>query len=54
MEKIKEVEMKEIENEQLKDIKGGGIGLILIGFSVLLVLVAGILDGITRPVKCDE
>ena len=46
--------MKELEKEELKQIKGGGItlgGLALITIGVVFVI--GVIDGIVRPLKCN-
>lgn len=44
--------MKELEREELKKINGGGFGLgLLIGAG--FVLLAGIIDGYVRPLKCN-
>ncbi len=41
-----------LTNDELKDISGGlSVGLVA-GFGALLALFAGILDGITRPLRC--
>ncbi len=44
--------MKEIKNEELKQINGGGwkIGLI---FGAGLVFIIGVIDGFIRPLKCN-
>lgn len=48
--------MKGIEEEQLKEINGGGANPIWIAFGigVVITLVAGIIDGYTRPLSCNN
>ncbi len=44
--------MKEIKEEELKDIKGGMSGWAIAGISLLVTFVAGVIDGISRPRSC--
>lgn len=45
--------MKELQEEELKEVQGGGIslgtGLLIIGG---VAFVVGLIDGIVRPLKC--
>lgn len=44
--------MKELDRKELMKINGGGIGIgLLIGAGI--VLIAGIVDGFVRPLKCN-
>jgi len=40
-----------LTNKELKEINGGKIGIIA-GIGAIIAFIAGILDGITRPLKC--
>ena len=40
-----------LTNKELKEINGGKIAIIA-GIGSLIAFIAGILDGITRPLKC--
>lgn len=46
--------MKELNEKELRKINGGGFGL---GFGLLIgagiTLIAGIIDGFVRPLKCN-
>ena len=45
--------MKDIEVNELKNIKGGGISpWIFVGIGAGLVLISGIVDGYVRPLAC--
>ena len=47
--------MKKIENEKLKDIKGGGINWSLMaGIGAVASFLIGVLDGILNPQKCNN
>lgn len=47
--------MKQLKEEELKNIEGGGIGVALIfGIIALGTLIVGIVDGYVRPLKCNE
>ena len=47
--------MKEIDSEQLKKVKGGGIHWgILAGFGAAASFVIGIIDGWINPKKCNN
>lgn len=44
--------MKELDRKELMKINGGGFGIgLLIGAGI--VLIAGIVDGFVRPLKCN-
>jgi len=44
--------MKTLKNEELKKIQGGGLGAcLLIGAGVVFLI--GVIDGYTRPLKCN-
>lgn len=46
--------MTEIKNEEAMEIKGGGISLVAIGAIYAAITFAiGIIDGFTRPLKCN-
>ena len=47
--------MRELSNQELLRTEGGGISLVVgCVLATVAVLVAGILDGFTRPLKCNE
>lgn len=47
--------MEQVKNEQLKNIKGGGISWGLVaGLSAIASFLAGIIDGIINPQKCNN
>jgi lactobin A/cerein 7B family class IIb bacteriocin len=47
--------MKYLNDEELKNISGGGIGLnLIIGISVVITFVIGLIDGIARPLSCNK
>jgi len=47
--------MKKLEKEQLEEIWGGSVSSILVaGLIALGAILAGIIDGITRPLACNE
>ena len=45
--------MKNLNNQELKDIKGGFAGWIAVGIVALAIFVVGVFDGIARPLKCN-
>ena len=46
--------MKRINNEQLKEVKGGGINWgIAAGISAALSFIIGVIDGWINPAKCN-
>lgn len=46
--------MNKIDELELMNINGGGISFwTVIGISALVVFIAGVLDGFTRPLKCN-
>lgn len=46
--------MKRLNNEELKQIEGGGIkiGLVL-GIGAIITFLIGVADGYMRPLKCN-
>jgi len=44
--------MKKLKDEDLKNINGGISAWAIAGIGILVTFVAGIIDGIARPVKC--
>jgi len=47
--------MIKLKENQLKEIKGGSAtGLILLSILAIGTILAGVLDGYTRPLKCHE
>ena len=44
--------MKKLKDEELKEINGGISGLAIVGISLLVTFIAGVIDGIARPEKC--
>lgn len=46
--------MTEITNEELKQLKGGGISIWGgIGIGALITFLVGVVDGFVRPLKCN-
>ncbi len=46
--------MIEINEEEAKEIKGGGISLVAVGaIYAAVTFVIGVIDGFTRPLKCN-
>ncbi len=45
--------MKKLKDEELVKINGGFSGWVVAGISILVTFVAGIIDGIARPRKCN-
>lgn len=44
--------MKELDNRELKQINGGGVGtLLLIGGGIVFLI--GVIDGYVRPLACN-
>lgn len=44
--------MKELDNNELKQINGGGVGtLLLIGGGIVFLI--GVIDGYVRPLACN-
>ena len=43
--------MKKINKKELKNINGGGFGLWVLGASIVFLI--GVVDGYTRPLKCN-
>ena len=43
--------MKKINNNELKNINGGGFGLWALGAGIVFLI--GVVDGYTRPLKCN-
>ena len=46
--------MKRVDDQKLKEINGGFSGWAIAGISVLVTFIAGIIDGIARPKKCNS
>ena len=46
--------MKKIEDQDLNTISGGFSGWAVAGISILVTFVAGVIDGIARPKKCNS
>lgn len=45
--------MVELKNEELLQIKGGGVSVWgVLGIGTLLVFLAGVIDGFARPLTC--
>lgn len=45
--------MKRLKEEELSKINGGFSGWLVAGISILVTFVAGVIDGIARPRKCN-
>ena len=47
--------MKLINNKELDSIKGGGVPpvLVIVAVSAFIVFLAGVIDGITNPERCN-
>lgn len=45
--------MKEIQKENLENIKGGISAWGALGIGALITFIAGIIDGIARPSRCN-
>ena len=45
--------MKELANEELKEINGGGVWTI-IGITAAIIFIIGAFDGFTRPLACHK
>lgn len=47
--------MKKISNEQLKEVKGGGVNWSLVaGIGAVTSFLIGIIDGLINPKKCNN
>lgn len=46
--------MTKIKEEELKRINGGISGWAVIGICALVTFLAGVVDGIARPLKCNS
>ena len=47
--------MTNIQNEQLKEIRGGAVNWgMLAGIGAVLSFVIGVIDGLTNPKKCNN
>ena len=45
--------MEKVDEIKLKEINGGFSGWALAGIGLLVTFVAGVIDGIARPKKCN-
>lgn len=46
--------MKNLTNEELKNVNGGGINIgVIAGIAAGITFIVGIIDGIIRPLKCN-
>ncbi len=45
--------MKRLKDQDLKTINGGFSGWVVAGISIAVTFIAGIIDGIARPKKCN-
>lgn len=45
--------MKKLKDQELSTISGGFSGWLVAGISILVTFVAGVIDGIARPKKCN-
>ena len=46
--------MKNLTNEELKNIDGGGVNIgLLVGIAAGVTFIIGLIDGIIRPLKCN-
>lgn len=46
--------MKKLKDQELNEINGGFSGWAVAGISILVTFVAGVIDGIARPKKCNN
>ena len=46
--------MRKLNESELKQIEGGMTAWAAIGIGIAITFVAGILDGIARPLKCQN
>ena len=46
--------MKKLNDCELKEINGGFSGWVAVGLAIAVTFVAGVLDGIARPKKCNS
>ena len=46
--------MRKLKDQELNEINGGFSGWVLAGSSILVTFVAGVIDGIARPKKCNS
>ncbi len=46
--------MKDLTNEELQSINGGGIHVgFLMGLGAAVTFIIGVIDGLVRPLKCN-
>lgn len=45
--------MVQLKEEELKNIEGGVSVWVFVGIGAAVVFMAGFLDGLTRPLKCN-
>ena len=46
--------MNRLQKQDLKQIRGGFSGWLLASIVAACIFIAGVFDGITRPVKCGD
>ncbi len=46
--------MKRLNDQELNSINGGFTGWTLAGISLAVTFIAGVIDGIARPKKCNN
>ncbi len=47
--------MNNLTKEEMKQIKGGGISVwAIVGIGALVTFLAGVIDGIVRPLDCNK
>ncbi len=44
--------MQKLKDNELKEIEGGMTGWALVGIGLAITFVAGVFDGLARPLKC--
>ena len=45
--------MKKLKDDELKGVSGGFSGWVAAGIAIAVTFIAGVLDGIARPKKCN-
>ena len=46
--------MEKLSNLELNNVKGGSGTWLALGIGAIIVLLAGVIDGWTRPIKCND